>query len=82
MGAALPYHLSLIGLVSGRYSLCTTKLAGERRFIAAVAGRLQSLGALTKGDRRAASGQGHSFARAAALSVSQWVRQLASWSIS
>ena len=42
--------------VPPRYNLISTSLGGERRFLAQIAQRLATLGALTKGDRRAAVG--------------------------
>jgi hypothetical protein len=62
------------------YKLVVTNAGGEARFAAAVARRLQSLGALTRGDRRAAAGGAQQVVRGQPLPLERWPGlQCVSW---
>ena len=43
-------------LSAPKFQVLVTDVGGERRFVAAISGRMKQLGAITKGDRRAALG--------------------------
>lgn len=63
------------------FTLVVTDLAGERRFVSAISKRLKALGALSRGDRRTAMGEGVGTSVLGQFDVMTEYGRMAAWTV-